>query len=176
MVRKIAIFVFKFWNMEKILRVHSVNDYARMGPTGFVGCALKNVILYLSNWRIVPNNWRFNSPPRLLAVAKHHPPPGSVPCGGLFLLWQTSPDVAERCMYAVAACASGRLRARWCWSWAQASWCLRRARWRPLPVRWCWVCWGRRSRIWQTYITNQVNRIKKAKTGIKKQGIISLLF
>ena len=32
---------------------------------------------------------------------------------------------------------------------------------------------------WQknkTYITNQVNRIKKAKTGIKKQGIISLLF
>ena len=29
MGRKIAIFVLKFWNMEKILRVHSVNDYAR---------------------------------------------------------------------------------------------------------------------------------------------------
>jgi len=28
MGRKIAIFVLKFWNMEKILRVHSVNDYA----------------------------------------------------------------------------------------------------------------------------------------------------
>jgi len=28
MGRKIAIFVLKFWNMEKILRVHNVNDYA----------------------------------------------------------------------------------------------------------------------------------------------------
>ena len=27
--QKITIFVLKFWNMEKILRVHSVNDYAR---------------------------------------------------------------------------------------------------------------------------------------------------